>query len=184
MKCYDFDWQINEFMIYCRSTQLRDRTMYSYEQTLRLFERWCSDEHKTYCAYRFNSATRQIVIYCFVGLMSWPRRSAALTGEFVAQNRPRQYRRDGACSIRRRSRSGTRPDYPEIGETCKFLPCLLPLGCTKCRFAVVRSKPLSYGLVWTAPTQPTTQCTNRVGGVRKPPYDGQPAKQQFAELNW
>lgn len=30
MKCYDFDWQINEFMIYCRSTQLRDRTMYSY----------------------------------------------------------------------------------------------------------------------------------------------------------
>lgn len=48
MKCYDFDWQINEFMIYCRSTQLRDRTMYSYEQTLRLFERWCSDEHKIY----------------------------------------------------------------------------------------------------------------------------------------
>ena len=48
MKCYDFEWQINEFMIYCRSTQLRDRTMYSYEQTLRLFERWCSDEHKIY----------------------------------------------------------------------------------------------------------------------------------------
>ena len=48
MKCYDFDWQINEFMVYCRSTQLRDRTMYSYEQTLRLFERWCSDEHKIY----------------------------------------------------------------------------------------------------------------------------------------
>ena len=24
MKCYDFDWQINELMIYCRSTQLRD----------------------------------------------------------------------------------------------------------------------------------------------------------------
>ena len=44
MKCYDFDWQINEFMIYCRSTQLRDRTMYSYEQTLRLFERWCLEQ--------------------------------------------------------------------------------------------------------------------------------------------
>lgn len=27
MKCYDFDWQIKEFMIYCRSTQLRERTM-------------------------------------------------------------------------------------------------------------------------------------------------------------
>lgn len=35
-------------MIYCRSTQLRERTMYSYEQTLRLFERWCSDELKIY----------------------------------------------------------------------------------------------------------------------------------------
>lgn len=22
MKCYDFDWQINEFMVYCRSTQV------------------------------------------------------------------------------------------------------------------------------------------------------------------
>ena len=48
MKCYDFDWQINEFMIYCRSTQLRERTMYSYEQTLRLFERWCADEYQIY----------------------------------------------------------------------------------------------------------------------------------------
>lgn len=48
MKNYDFDWQINEFMIYCRSTQLRERTMYSYEQTLRLFERWCADELKIY----------------------------------------------------------------------------------------------------------------------------------------
>ena len=48
MKNFDFDWQINEFMIYCRSTQLRERTMYSYEQTLRLFERWCADELKIY----------------------------------------------------------------------------------------------------------------------------------------
>ena len=23
MKCLDFDWQINEFMVYCRRTQLR-----------------------------------------------------------------------------------------------------------------------------------------------------------------
>ena len=45
MKCYDFDWQINEFMVYCRSTQLRERTMYSYEQTLRLFERWLTIEN-------------------------------------------------------------------------------------------------------------------------------------------
>ena len=44
MKCLDFDWQINEFMVYCRSTQLREKSMVSYEQTLRLFERWCADE--------------------------------------------------------------------------------------------------------------------------------------------
>ena len=44
MKCLDFDWQINEFMVYCRSTQLREKSMASYEQTLRLFERWCADE--------------------------------------------------------------------------------------------------------------------------------------------
>lgn len=41
-----FDWQIDEFMIYCRSTQLRERTLTSYEQALRLFERWCSEEMK------------------------------------------------------------------------------------------------------------------------------------------
>lgn len=29
MKCLDFDWQINEFMVYCPSTQLREKTMSS-----------------------------------------------------------------------------------------------------------------------------------------------------------
>ena len=42
----DFDWQIDEFMVYCRSTQLREKTMASYEQTLRLFERWCKEQMK------------------------------------------------------------------------------------------------------------------------------------------
>ena len=42
--CLDFDWQTNEFMLYCRSTQLREKTMLSYEQTLRLFEKWCMEE--------------------------------------------------------------------------------------------------------------------------------------------
>ena len=31
-------------MVYCRSTQLREKSMASYEQTLRLFERWCAEE--------------------------------------------------------------------------------------------------------------------------------------------
>ena len=44
MICLDFDWQIDEFMVYCRSTQLRPQTMKSYEQTLRLFERWCLEQ--------------------------------------------------------------------------------------------------------------------------------------------
>lgn len=39
-----FDWQIDEFMIFCRSTQLRERTLTSYEQALRLFQRWCDEQ--------------------------------------------------------------------------------------------------------------------------------------------
>ncbi len=44
MICLDFDWQIDEFMVYCRSSQLREKSMKSYEQTLRLFKRWCKEE--------------------------------------------------------------------------------------------------------------------------------------------
>ncbi len=44
MKSLDFDWQIDEFMVYCRSIQLREKSMMAYEQTLRLFERWCNEE--------------------------------------------------------------------------------------------------------------------------------------------
>ena len=39
-----FDWQIDEFMVYCQSKQLRPKTMQSYEQALRLFARWCCEE--------------------------------------------------------------------------------------------------------------------------------------------
>lgn len=39
----DFDYYIDEYMHDCRSRKLRPRTMQSYEQTLRLFERWCMD---------------------------------------------------------------------------------------------------------------------------------------------
>ena len=48
MKNLDFDWQTNEFMIYCRSTQLREKTMGGYEQTLKLFGRWLADELNIY----------------------------------------------------------------------------------------------------------------------------------------
>ena len=48
MKNLDFDWLTDEFMLYCRSTQLSEKTMSSYEQTLHLFGRWCADELKIY----------------------------------------------------------------------------------------------------------------------------------------
>ena len=39
-----FDWQIDEFMVYCLSKRLREKTIASYEQSLRLFERWCREQ--------------------------------------------------------------------------------------------------------------------------------------------
>ena len=44
MKNLDFEWLTDEFMLYCRSTQLREKSMASYEQVLRLFECWCLEE--------------------------------------------------------------------------------------------------------------------------------------------
>lgn len=38
-----FEFQLDEFMIFCRSRQLREKTMNSYEQCLRLFARWCEE---------------------------------------------------------------------------------------------------------------------------------------------
>ena len=40
----DFDYYIDEYMYNCRSRKLRPKTMSSYEQSLRLFERWCLEE--------------------------------------------------------------------------------------------------------------------------------------------
>ena len=44
MQKTSFDWQINEYMIYCHNKQLRPKTIQSYESTLRLFEKWCKEE--------------------------------------------------------------------------------------------------------------------------------------------
>ena len=38
------DWWIEEYMIFCRSRQLRGKTLDSYEQGLFLFERWAREE--------------------------------------------------------------------------------------------------------------------------------------------
>ena len=42
-------WQIEEFMICCKSKDLRRKTMMSYEQSLRLFERWCKETLDVNC---------------------------------------------------------------------------------------------------------------------------------------
>ena len=44
MQNLDFDYQIDDFMLYCRTQRLREKSMQSYEQTLRLFERWCVEQ--------------------------------------------------------------------------------------------------------------------------------------------
>ena len=44
MQNFDFDFQLDDFMLYCRTQQLRPKTMASYEQTLRLFQRWLKEE--------------------------------------------------------------------------------------------------------------------------------------------
>ena len=46
MENLNFDFQLAEFMLFCRSRRLREKTMISYEQTLRLFERWCFEQLK------------------------------------------------------------------------------------------------------------------------------------------
>lgn len=38
------DYLICEYMVFCRSKQLRAKTMNAYEQGLRLFERWCKEQ--------------------------------------------------------------------------------------------------------------------------------------------
>ena len=40
------------FMDYCRSKQLRPKTMASYEQTLKLFSRWLKEKYDTFKKHR------------------------------------------------------------------------------------------------------------------------------------
>ena len=45
MICLDFDWQIDEFMVYCRSSQLR------------LFERWYPEQTDIFYIYSYGHPT-------------------------------------------------------------------------------------------------------------------------------
>lgn len=41
-----FDYYIDEYLCFCQSRRLRPKTMQSYEQTLRLFERWAREQEQ------------------------------------------------------------------------------------------------------------------------------------------
>ena len=73
-----FDWQIDEFMVYCQSKQLRPKTMQSYEQALRLFARWCEEERRTK-RMRFENVIGSMAGYEDEGSHpppgAWPRKS-------------------------------------------------------------------------------------------------------------
>ena len=65
MKNLDFDWQINEFMLDCRTTQLREKSMKAYEQTLRLFERWCQEQLDIQFVFFIAVSRKLSVNHCF-----------------------------------------------------------------------------------------------------------------------
>ena len=57
-----FDYYIDEYMYNCQSRKLSPKTMQSYEQTLRLFERWCDEEQgiTTPCEIRESTVRKYI----------------------------------------------------------------------------------------------------------------------------
>ena len=63
MKGKDFDWQTNEFMLYCRTTQIREKSMMAYEQSLKLFQRCCMDEMGIFTVDKVTENVEQNVPY-------------------------------------------------------------------------------------------------------------------------
>ena len=62
-----FEWQIDEFLIYCQSKQLRPKTTQSYEQALRLFARWCEEERHIEAVDKVKEADIRHYLYAFNG---------------------------------------------------------------------------------------------------------------------
>ncbi len=42
---FQFNFDIDDFIVYCKAQQLRPKTMFSYEQALRIFQRYMVDIH-------------------------------------------------------------------------------------------------------------------------------------------
>ena len=64
--------------------------------------------------------------------------------------------------------------HKNVGRIPSILLFFRPIRCTNCGFADGWSKPHPYGVDVAFSDQPTTRSTQRVGGLRKPPYDGLP----------
>lgn len=55
----EFFYQIEDYMVYCRTKGLSVKTIKSYEQSLRLFARYCEDKHKIESAQK---VTKKVVV--------------------------------------------------------------------------------------------------------------------------
>ncbi len=55
----EFFYQIEDYLVYCKTKGLSEKTIKSYEQSLRLFARYCEDEHKIEMAQK---VTKKVIV--------------------------------------------------------------------------------------------------------------------------
>ena len=54
-----FFYQIEDYLVYCKTKGLASKTIKSYEQSLRLFAKYCEDEHKIEMAQK---VTKKVIV--------------------------------------------------------------------------------------------------------------------------
>lgn len=55
----EFFYQIEDCLVYCKIKGLSEKNIKSYEQSLRLFARYCEEEHKTEMAQK---VTKKVIV--------------------------------------------------------------------------------------------------------------------------
>ena len=55
----EFFYQIEDYLVYCKTKGLASKTIKSYEQSLRLFVKYCEDEHKIEMAQK---VTKKVIV--------------------------------------------------------------------------------------------------------------------------
>lgn len=63
---FQFDYDIDDFMDYCIAQQLRPKTMFSYEQALKIFQRYMLDIHNITSA----AETKEIHIRSILSILN------------------------------------------------------------------------------------------------------------------